>query len=297
MDIGKIVDFFYSRFFWRVCVLLPLFIAVITYLRGVYRDKFTPSEELPYYDVQPRAEEDTLRVIIVGDSWAEFHTNLSGDTILERAARRISRPPVRSWTRGKGGALTKEIYHYMFESLEHEYEEYADRCTQELIESAPDYCVLFAGINDAIFQRSLEYYQENMRLMIRMLLHHGIRPVVMQIPMVDAAWAIDYKPYLHRTAHHLKARLVGTRQNTIPKYREALTEMLASTRLKDSVLYIPADRWDKKGGWDESKYISDRVHLNMHGYHVLDSCIAAEILSDWTKRHASRRKASGPGKD
>lgn len=297
MDIGKIVDFFYGRFFWRVCVLLPLLIGAIIYLRIKYVEHFLPSEQLPYYQVKERAPEDTVRVIIIGDSWAEFHANLEGDTIFEIESEKITDIPMRSWSRGKGGALSKQIYYFMYDSLTVEHSFEPDRCTQPLIESQPDYCALYAGINDVIFKRSYYYYTENLKHMIRLVLHHGIRPVVMQIPMVDAASAIDYKPFLKRSPYHIRAFLLGTEYNTIPGYREAQMKMLKETKLIDSVLFIPANKWDKKGGWDDNIYTYDRVHLNMRGYHVLDSCLASEILKDWKERHPLPQKANGQGKD
>lgn len=299
MDIGRIVDFFYSKFFWRVCVLLPILIGVGIYLRMQYVEYFMPSEQLPYYKIKPRAEEDTVRVIIVGDSWAEFHANLEGDTIFEIESKKMTDIPMRSWTRGKGGSLSKQIYYFMYDSLTVENPFEQDRCTQPLIESHPDYCALYAGINDVIFKRSYHYYTENLKHMIRMLLHHGIRPIVMQIPMVDAASAIDYKPFLKRSPYHIRAFILGTEYNTIPDYREAQMKMLKETGLIDSVLFIPAARWDTIGGWDDRIYTYDRVHLNMRGYHVLDSCLASEVLKDWKKRQkiSARQKANGPGKD
>ena len=299
MDIGRIVDFFYSKFFWRVCVLLPLLIIGFIYLRDYYRDHFEPSEQLPYYPIKPRAQEDTVRVIIVGDSWAEFHANLEGDTIFEIESKKMTDIPMRSWTRGKGGSLSKQIYYFMYDSLTEEHPFEQDRCTQPLIESHPDYCALYAGINDVIFKRSYHYYTENLRHMIRMLLYLGIRPVVMQIPMVDAASAIDYKPFLKRSPYHIRAFFLGTEYNTIPDYREAQMKMLKETKLIDSVLFIPADKWDKIGGWDDRIYTFDRVHLNMRGYHVLDSCLASEILKDYLKRQkvSSRRRANSREKD
>ena len=299
MDIGRIVDFFYSKFFWRVCVLLPLLIIGLIYLLCFYKDNFVPSEQLPYYSIKPRAQEDTIRVIIVGDSWAEFHANLEGDTIFEIESKKMTDIPMRSWSRGKGGALSKQIYYFMYDSLteEHSYEQ--DRCTQPLIESHPDYCALYAGINDVIFKRSCHYYTENLRHMIRMLLHLGIRPVVMQIPMVDTDMAIDYKPFHKRSPYHIRAFLLGTEFNTIQDYREAQMKMLKETKLIDSILYIPANKWDKIGGWDENIYISDHLHLNMYGYHVLDSCLASEILKDYLKRQkaSSHRRANSRERD
>lgn len=268
---------------WRLATVAVLLVPVALWLGRQYRHNFSPAAELAPYEIPP-VRSDTLRVIIIGDSWAEFHSNLSGDTIFNLYANRMSTEPVSCWSRGKAGAMSKEIYYFMFSSMTEEHPWEPDRCTQPLIETHPDYCVLFGGINDAIFQRSTAYYTGNLRNMIRLLLHVGIRPVVMEIPMVDAASAIDYKTFFKREAYHLKAILLGTRGNQVPQYRQAMTDMLRTTGLRDSVLYIPADRWNPGGWQDTTMFTRDRIHLNLRGYHVLDSCIAAEILRDRARR-------------
>jgi len=102
--------------------------------------------------------------------------------------------------------------------------------------------------------------------------------------LVDAASAINYKTYFKRTAYHLKAWVLGTRGNGVLQYRAALQQMLSKTGLKDSVLFISADKWNKDGWQDTSIFLRDRIHLNMNGYQKLDSCLAVEIVNDWKKR-------------
>jgi hypothetical protein len=45
--------------------------------------EFMVAKELPYYHVGPRHDDDTLRVAVIGDSWAEWHMTLSCDTLFE----------------------------------------------------------------------------------------------------------------------------------------------------------------------------------------------------------------------
>ena len=269
---------------WRLCTVVMLLVPLCLWLRLQYRIYFMPELEITPYKVDPRASDDTLRVAIIGDSWAEFHSNLGCDTVFTNHAMRIMpKQPLTCRSRGKGGAMSKEVYHFMFYDWTEEHPWEPDRCTQPLIEQHPDYCVVFAGINDAIFQRSTAYYTGNLRNIYRLLLHNNIRPVVMEIPMVDAASAIDYKTFFKREAYHLKAFVMGTRGNQIPQYRQALKDMLQDTGLKDSVLYISANKWNSQGWRDTTIFLRDHIHLNINGYHRLDSCIASEILKDWRK--------------
>lgn len=282
----RLIDLTESVRFWALIALMLLAVYGCVVLYEKYEEMFCPSAEIPSYDVHVPYQDDTLRVAIIGDSWAEFHSHLHDpvDSVFPPRTSQLTGVPVQCRIRGKGGAMSKEIYHYMFRKLTEFNPMEADRCTQPLIEWRPDYCVLQAGINDAIFQRGLDYYTENYRLMLRLLLNNGIRPVVMEIPMVDAASAIDYKTYLKRSAYHFKAWILGTRGNRVPQYRVALKQMLEETGLKDSVLFISADSWVPKGWHDTSVFLRDRIHLNLEGYKKLDSTIAVNIARDWKVR-------------
>jgi hypothetical protein len=73
----------------------------------------------------------------------------------------------------------------------------------------------------------------------------------------------------------------GVIKDDITPFREGLKKMLKETGLGDSVLFIPVDHWIPEGhNYSEEIYQEDHVHINYHGYHVLDSCIISEIIND-----------------
>ena len=270
----------------RLLLILAVAIAAaagLYYLVPIYIFYYIP-EELPPYTVAARAQDDTLRIIIIGDSWAEYHANLEGDTIFDIMAKRMYSKPFKATTRGKGFATSKDIYFYMFSSktIEHSYE--PDRCTQPLVEGHPDYCVIYAGINDCILRRPSYHYTGSVRSIIRLLLHNGIRPVVMEMPAFCQPNGISWRTRKERWFIQGRGLLMGTWFNDVPFYRKKLKEMLNDTGLKDSVLYIPADHWNPKGYFQKELYTNDGVHLNLDGYHVLDSCVTADITNDFIKR-------------
>jgi hypothetical protein len=243
------------------------------------------AEELPPYTIsQPRHQDDTLRMIIIGDSWADYHTSLQADTMIANTAKRIYSHPVKSISRGKRGAQSKEIYYFMFseKTTEHSYE--PDRCTQPLIEDHPDYCVVFAGINDVTFMKPTSYYAKNMKHIIRLLLHNGIKPVVMEIPLVHFKYPYKGMRLRDKLYYWTTSALLSTLHNKGEDYQEALNKILSDTHLKDSVLYIAAKQWNPKGSIDTTMFLSDRLHLNLAGYQKLDSCIITEIIHDYHKR-------------
>ena len=269
------------KWLWWSLVLLAV-LGYGSYKVYLFIDReFFVAEELPFYKVGPRPDDDTLRVAVIGDSWAEFHMTLNCDTLFQLYGSRLTNRSIKCMTRGKGGAKTKDVYYYMFKSQTQEYSWMHDICTQPLLEEHPDYCVIMVGINDTWKKRPVSYYAGNYRLIIRLLLANHIRPVVMEIPdFALTDWINIYRKrqsYLYR----FYSVFTGVIKDDITPFREGLKKMLKETGLGDSVLFIPADHWiPENHNFSEEIYQEDHIHINYQGYHVLDSCIISEILID-----------------
>ena len=69
-------------------------------------------------------------------------------------------------------------------------------------------------------------------------------------------------------------------------YRDAMKKMLQESGLDDKVLFIPISAWNP-GGVEANPeiFLDDRLHLNLDGYHILDSCMAYDIVKDYLKRN------------
>lgn len=273
------------KWLWWSLVLL----AVLGY--GGYRAylfidrEFCVADELPFYDVGPRPDDDTLRVAVIGDSWAQYHMTLNCDTLFEQYGKRLTSKPIKCMTRGKNGAKTKDTYYYMFKSHTQEYSWMHDICTQPLLEEHPDYCVIMAGINDAWKKRPVSYYTGNYRLIIRLLLANKIRPVVMEIPDFDMENWINIHRKRQKYLYRFYSFFTGVMEDDITPFRDGLRKMLKDTGLGDSVLFIPADHWiPQNHQYSEEIYLKDHIHLNYQGYHVLDSCIVSDIINDYNKK-------------
>lgn len=284
---------FLTKFIKRILVIvgIVLIVALMSlYLIPEYIHYYVP-EELPLYTIRKVHHDDTLRIAFIGDSWADYHTILSGDTMMTNAAKRIYHKPIKTVTRGKKGALSKEVYFFMYSSKTEEHSYEPDRCTQPLIEDHPDYCVIFAGINDVTYLRPTSFYAENMQLIINLLLHNNIRPVVMEIPIVDFTEPMTRKSLRDRCFYFVRSLLMGTINNKGADYHDAFNQMLEKKGLKDSVLYIAAKQWNPAGSTDSTMFLEDRLHMNLNGYHLLDSCIASEIIRDYISRQSSTSKS------
>lgn len=273
------------KWLWWSLVLLAV-LSYSGYQGYLFVDReFLVAEELPFYDVGPRPHDDTLRVAVIGDSWAEFHMTLNCDTLFEQYGKRLTSRPIKCMNRGKGGAKSKDVYYYMFRSRTQEYSWMHDICTQPLLEEHPDYCVVMVGINDTWKKRPISYYTGNYRLIIRLLLANRIRPVVMEIPDFEMGEWLDTNRKRQRFLYRLYSYFTGVVEDDITPFRDGLKKMLKDTGLGDSVLFIPVDHWiPQDHQYSEDIYQIDHVHLNYQGYHILDSCIVSEIIIDSKKR-------------
>jgi len=247
--------------------------------------EFMVAKEIPYYHVDPRSDDDTIRVAVIGDSWAQFHNSFNCDALFEQYAGRWTQKKVKCQSKGKGGAMSKEVYHLMLRNQIPENSWEDDFCTQPLIEEHPDYCVVMTGINDTWKKRPVSYYAGNCRLIIRLLLANDIRPVVMEIPDFEMGKWLDTNRRPQRFLFRFYSYFTDVVEDDITPFRKRLTNMLNETGLVDSVLYIPAGNWlPKDHNYSEDIYQIDHVHLNYQGYHLLDSCMASEIIKDYDNR-------------
>lgn len=268
---------------WLWWFLLPL--AVLGFLgKKTYQfidTEFLVAEELPFYDISSRPNDDTLHVLVIGDSWAENHMMLNCDSLFQQYGKRMTSRPIKCISKGKGGALSKEVYHYMFRNHTQEYQ----NCTQPLLEKHPDYCVVMVGINDTWKKRPISYYTGNYRLIIRLLLANDIRPVIMEIPDFEMGEWLDKNRKRQRMTYRLYSYFTRVVEDDIAPFRNGLRKMLKDTGLKDSVLFIPSSLWlPRDHQYSENIYQSDHIHLNYQGYHLLDSCLASEIITDYKQR-------------
>jgi lysophospholipase L1-like esterase len=171
-------------------------------------------------------------------------------------------------------------------TIEHSWD--IDRCTQPLIEQHPDYCIIMAGINDWRLFKPKSFYVGNYRLILNLLIQNGIRPVVMEMPDVDIEYFHGNRKFYRRWMFDALSLLtrVNDSNDSAQDYRDAMRKMLQESGLDDKVLFIPISAWNPEG-IDNSPdiYLDDRLHLNLDGYHVMDSCMAYDVIKDYQKRN------------
>lgn len=218
-------------------------------------------------------KKDTLRVLMIGDSWAAIHLKLRMDSFLCSELKRRIQRPVSVVSKGKGGEKSRGIYQLMFQT-----EEYG---TKPLFFTGVDYCIISAGINDAAANLGTKQFCAHYRMIINFLLSNNIRPVIIEIPDVDLWNIYGKKTKKDLLVDFIRSTMTNCRMYNLHEYREALLEMLHDNNLMQHVLYVPMTLWNGEGvDINPSLFMSDKIHLNRRGYERLDHSIATAIVWD-----------------
>lgn len=269
----------------RVLFLTTSIAVIVTIVILLWRPFYKPVNPFKSYEIA-HPNDDTLRVIMIGDSWVYFHETLRRDSTFENELKRVLKSrKVKVTAKGKGGAVSGEIYERMSAERMLATEFDLNNCSQPMIEKGADYCVISAGINDARQRRGKQYYVTNYFHIIHMLLSFGIRPVVMEIPDVEVDEAFEGNTLFYRMRSRLAMGALRTELYGTNDYRQALKDSLVAHHLMDRIVYIPYDKWNPEGWRDKRDiYTDDHFHLNLAGYAILDSTFAAEIVKDYRLR-------------
>ena len=234
-------------------------------------------------------DDDTLRVLMIGDSWAQMHQENGCDTMLSRMIHEQTGGPVKVASKGRGGAVSKAVYHLMYGETAA-----ADSacCMEQMLKGGADYCIVIAGINDAVANLGPAFYVRHYDLILRTLQAWNMRPVVIEVPDVGIYDMYSRKDWKDLALDRLRAWMTGAAMYDVGLYRQALHNRLLQAG--DSIVYVPHEQWDGERGRDRSRlYLSDQIHLNRQGYHALDSCIAVCIARDYLSDTDSLKKAMG----
>lgn len=259
------------------CIIVCFAFLGLNYLKNRWRDVMSPAFFMDPYSVKSH-NDDTLRVIMIGDSWAGMHRELQCEGILAKMISALIHKPVTVQTNGRGGAKSKDIYYLMFKKTASFVDIDSTYCTQPLIQNGADYCIISIGGNDASANLGINYLCANCDLVIKHLIFVGITPVLIEIPQRNDKSQYSGKPWNHYLVDRIRAFMTGSDMYLYDKYRPALYNHLVENGLMDSIIYIKKDDWNIDGFKDKRNlYMQDGMHLNKKGYWFLDSCLADKI--------------------
>lgn len=209
---------------------------------------------------------DTLKIAFIGDSWASYHHDYDKKLKSMLYDKGCSAHVVSI---GNVGAKSKEIYQRMYST------------TKLVLLEQPNYCIISAGINDAVAKLGKDYYVHHYMLILQQLLELNIKPVVLEMPEVNYRAIAGREPWTMRMRHVLSSIITGAELYGFESYKTAFVNAIKNAGLQNCIVYIPADSWNPEGYRDPRElYLPDETHLNAKGYEVLDSCITSELLND-----------------
>ena len=102
-----------SLFFIISCI-----IAFFIYISSLCYKYYSYAKDNTYVYEQQKQINDTIKVVMIGDSWAAYHHTAGHDSLLAKMIGQYSQRPTTVISSGMVGAKTKRIYELMSDSME-----------------------------------------------------------------------------------------------------------------------------------------------------------------------------------
>ena len=252
---------------WSLFITIATLLAAVAMTYSYYAD----APQQPSYPCQQH-DDDTLRVILIGDSWACYHHQ--HDAHLSQLLHELTQRPATVVSYGLCGKTSKEIYSSLFD----------DSGMRQLLTQGADYCFLSVGINDTYRKTGAASYAQHTLQILHFLYSNHITPILLEIPNYDIAFAFERQTMTRKLLRHLSMLLTGSPLDCRQTYRKALNETIQNGGMASEVLIIPTQSWSLR------LYQYDRMHLNDQGYHTLDTCIAHVIASNLKRLKDEKNK-------
>ena len=236
-------------------------------------DRFSYSSARPFYSVK-MDNDSALTIGIIGDSWVadEKLDLLLHNRLLEKGFEN------RILSSGHPGAKSKLIYQNLFKESTNEHS------SKFIVESKPDYCIVIAGVNDAIGQVGANFYSHHMLLIINTLLHYKIKPVIVELPEFGIIETTNEMGFIKGERNKIYARFTNSGEiDNIKTYRKAFVKELETENLKDSIILIAYDNVCE----DYSKCLKlylGTSHLSQEGNEKLVQIVTNELIKTISDR-------------
>jgi len=255
-----------ATFFIGIGIIL-LLVSLVYLIR-----RFSHAKPIPFYSLNTK-KEAILTIGIIGDSWVtrkKLDLILHDDLIKNGFHSKII-------SSGQSGAKSKSIYHNLFKDSKD------PNSSKFIIESQPEFCILIAGVNDAVGQMGSRYYAHHMRNIIKTLLHYKIRPVVVSLPNVGIREMMNgmnvFKQYRNIISAYVNNKAIV---DNIESYRKKFNEMLVQENLKSKIILVDYDKACEEFSVDSDLYYNP-IHLSPKGNERLGHLIADTLMKELRK--------------
>lgn len=253
------------RRLWRVVVAYGLVVAAIF---GAYILENRRFGAFPESSSALQMRQSFARVALVGDSW------VARGGLEEPLTKHLTRLglKVSVVSYGLGGADTRRIYQEMRIGSED-----TNSTASPLFAKGVRYCVILAGVNDAVGHLGAEFYAHHMTAMIALVQRYGIVPVVMEMPDfgIGQVKAGDAFSAIKRAV--FRYVFDGGRVDVRKHYREVFRKRLTENRIAGG-LVLRSEQLRLDYSVNSALY-SDPAHLSEEGYERLAEAIAEAIYT------------------
>lgn len=250
----------------RKKIFIVLIVLLVFLGAKYYYDKYSYDDQKEYFSINP-SKNGHLTIGMIGDSWIvrQRLDSLLNQKLLERGVS------AEVFASGNPGAKTKLIYENLFK------EENEDFSSKKIIEKQPDYCIVIAGVNDAAMNLGPGFYSHHMILIIKTLLHYGIKPVVVSLPEFGIEENFQKKNLISKLSNKTVDLFLNEGNKfSINDYRTALLKDLHDSKLDKKIILLNFDL--VCNDYDNNKKIySDPLHLNKEGYQKFSEFLAENL--------------------
>lgn len=231
--------------------------------------RFSHSKNLPFFPVE-KEKQEILTIGLIGDSWVT-HKKLDGILNEYLKEKGIINKVISS---GHSGAKSKMVYHNLFKNKASQYS------SKFIIESRPDFCIVIAGVNDAVGQMGSRFYAHHMKNIIKTLLHYDIRPIVVSLPKVGISETNNGMNFIKKFRNIISACINNrAKVDNIESYRNRFNEMLFKENLKTKIILVNYDKACEEFSVNSDLYYNP-IHLSLKGNEKLVKLIADTLLKE-----------------
>lgn len=252
----------------KLSLLLLLISIALTIIYLIIRWHYEPEHTVTTEIKHPG---DIISIGIIGDSYVEKQTL---DTIFFNAMLRHN-VKTKIYSFGEGGANSRLVYKNLFSDKSDPFS------SNKLFHNNITYCIVIAGVNDALGQYGSKFYVYHELLIIKSLLKNNIRPVVVSLPEFGIQEEVEVR---FNAFKHARNAIFGFFtgngfKRTIHDYRNALNIELNKQHLKDSIVFINYDHVINNYNLQKNLF-RNPPHLNLAGNQRLGSYLAKCIIND-----------------
>lgn len=247
--------------------IVIIFIAILLF-SGVkyFYSKYLYDDQKEYFSINPLKKEH-LKIGIIGDSWVvrQRLDSLLHQKLLDKSVL------AEIFASGNPGAKTKLVYENLYK------EENEDFSSKKIIERHPNYCIVIAGVNDAAMNLGPDFYSHHMILIIKTLLHYGIKPVIVSLPEFGIEENFQKKNLISKLSNKTTDLLLNNGESfSINDYRASLLKKLHDNNLDKRIILLNFDL--VCNDYDNNKNLySDPLHLNKEGYQKFSEFLATNL--------------------